>query len=514
MTASISKIFRYSKTPVVLLASQQAARFSGNGYGQAVEGYREGLRKQGLRCITVMPLDERESFNDMGLKRNDVQEDFTLDSQNPFRRAVSREQDKTSIYVKAYQDETGPVLMIGKKDPSGRGNVLAEDAYTNTDRLTAREASAQGGPLFQSRALSQGFMEYNLALAELAKVLRESDPNTSMIFHGNDHGTALASSLIAMEQLMPVVYGMHNPLYESTITSEQAGKLGINPAFYGRKKTINLNLLAANLANTVLTVSPSFAQELASGSNPLFTDGNNHRNFAEVLSPRMKDGSFLGILNALPERFLGRQEPVKYLPGDELRLLWANRPAAEKSFAEFLEALKILAQDSTLSETGLKLKVEVLSGRERELDALGFGQQMSLLQRQYAFDLEFSAYSEEAMLKAIEDPTRTIGVMPSKVEPCGLFAAFLQAQGVPVMVSPAGGLRDIAGDSYALTFDSLTPEGMAASIKSLLGTENLNSDLSRMADRAFSRTQSLFSPSRLGRELEEKVYAPLLREGK
>ena len=518
-TISTRHYFDRYKSPVVLLVSQQSARFEHNGFGQALGAYREGLAKRNIRCLTIMPIDSRDIMAEHKFSENNAQEEIEL----KISGNLNGKFDKTLV-AKSYYDEFGPVAMIHFNGDSS--HPLGLSTYGNADRLSGdvnvpistysygNESMKKADPYY-SLPMTGPFLEYNLAVARFAEIMKETNPDVPFILHGNDHGTALAVALVSGRDIMKTVYTMHNPLFESTALSSTLTASGIHPAFFDRRTSVNLNMLACNMAGFVTTVSPSFAGEMADINNPLFKDVEKHRNFSALLSARKEAGTFLGILNGLPARMLeDRGFAFQAYPGSKLNILWANRPAAEKSFHEFLAAIQLLAsrdhddwkrklQVTMLCETATRL----LPSEDRDL--------IESLEKNKKIKFSYSSsYTEEAFLKAMkEEGVATVGILPSTIEPCGLTPAFLQAQKIPVIVNDAGGnLEALNGGATAIRLsagENMTSR-ITSTISSLLEMNNLSS-LNKMVEAAHESSIRDYDPGRVADDLISKVYMPLVK---
>jgi glycosyltransferase involved in cell wall biosynthesis len=450
-----------------------------------------------------MPADD---LGNNKLVLNKQQEDIPLNVSGIFNKSTF---EKNLIASSCY-DKYGPVAMISLAGED-KWNPLSLNVYSGVDRLSGKQSIRQNS-LFYSMPITKEFLEYNLAVAALAKTLKESEPEVPFILHGNDHGTALAVSIMSCDNAMKTVYTMHNPLFESIAPRETLEAAGIYPALFGRRPEVNLNMLACNVAGFVTTVSSAYAAEMMDMSNGLYHDATYDRDFFTMLSSRKNEGTFLGISNGLPYRFLQR-ETSAFNGGERvpLNILWANRPAPEKSFHDFLAAVEMLAsqkQNSWKRKLTVTMLFESLYNSGIDRDDLSLIEKLA-----HNRNIGFSSptYSEAALLKAINDKNfATVGIMPSFIEPGGLFAGLLQAQGIPVIVNNSGGLKEVLSNgAIELNSGDNMAQRISSTILCLLEKESLSS-LNIMNETAFRSARSLYDPERVAGELMEKVYKPLL----
>ncbi|MBN3032463.1 MAG: glycogen/starch synthase [Candidatus Saganbacteria bacterium] len=493
-----------------------------SGYGQAIKALDYGLRHINHPSIRVAPLCDYRTRS-------------ILCGNAPILKIKTGDKTFEIAVIEAEEENGSPFIMLG--------NIHQDDYFgfrsyrsSNTNHLTG---GRQGNYL--STVMDEKTLVFNLALVELAKMVRENlrPGEESLIFHGHDHITALATALAGKDGI-PTAFTVHNPAFTTTMPLDSVNCLGFGlPAEkYGRE--VDLLALAMECAGRVAAPSLSYANEI---SRDDFEHGPKTLTYGTILGRRRRSGEFPGILNSLPPEFIFPAAGQAEKGGNGFRVLFANRLAPQKGY-ELLEGGLWLAAPA-LKELDPDFNITVMADGDNE----SVKQMHNLAVHVNGF--HYLPYSEEAMFNHLA--AANLALMPSLFEPCGLFAMTAQASGVLALGTRVGGLRDILGEfnhfrdredflskspalrnledalassylrlgKYGLFFsksspsDSLSPTGFW---QGFLGVLRLikakDPGLAELRDLAQKHAREHYVPQRMAKEYLERVYLPLLEEKK
>lgn len=284
----------------------------------------------------------------------------------------------------------------------------------------------------------------------------------------------------------------------------------------GTYKKLNMLKTAVEYANTITTVSPTYAKEIQSQQYGCGLD--------ELL--RSRKNRIFGVLNGidthewnpaedmyLPYRFSekdlrGKAETKRMvqqrfnLPVDEKACLIGiiSRLAEQKGFFELIEgpdfALKHMLED---------LPVQVLiigTGDKRLEESLS---EMAKAYKNLSFNMIFSNEAAH-LVEAASD----FFLMPSRYEPCGLNQMYSLAYGTIPIVRKTGGLADSVIDidqhpkqGTGIVFDTLSGQAIYDSVKRAV--QLYTDDPERMHELRKRGMAIDFSWNRSAREYE-KIY--------
>ncbi|OGC36702.1 hypothetical protein A2311_04045 [candidate division WOR-1 bacterium RIFOXYB2_FULL_48_7] len=505
---------RTTRAPFVALATHEPFSNRLSGYGQAIHALGIGLTRLGVRTCAIAPFQGGKGWLETGL----MGQPFSVDL--PGGKAMTLQ-----LYGPQMRDGV-PYLEVrainGGVDvdlemttyPGNKTRELEElFAFETYPRSGGVNNLVSNGAVYSGGELSQAALVYNLALPHVAAALQAAaDKDETLILHGHDHLIALGVYL-AHQQNIPTVFTVHNPAYTTLMPKNIAAALGLTAA-----GEVDLLALALQYCDVLTTVSPSYAEEMGSRN---FAYGPTDSKYGRIIYDRIgqarrRTSGIIGILNSLLPSYLSVIPRPANRDTNVVQVLVSNRLTGQKGYDFFLETLPIALKIAEGS--GLNIYFTILADGEKDIAS----QVAKAVSRAGFGKVSFSHYTEQALAAALAKAD--LALMPSRFEPCGLFAMAAQAQGVLPVVTPTGGLIDIVGrDSKTRTskwgyfFDHPADLAKDPSLfwSTLLPIAKAVRDNSReIADlrlAAVQRAQTHYQPERSAKEYLDQVYARMVR---
>ena len=283
-----------------------------------------------------------------------------------------------------------------------------------------------------------------LAFCAGAAALIDLDPPGLVHLH-DWHAAAVASWL---EPSMPTVVTVHNLAHQGAMSCELATRLGARRAEFERDGGLNALAGAIRLADIVLTVSPSYAEEI---THPTGGEGLD-----DLL--RARGDTLIGVRNGI--------EPDEWQPDRNLRLPTAfdavdlhGKAACRRALLASvgLEAAPdrpVIAMIARLdAQKGIDIALALVPGLEAagaRLVLVGDGDPSLSLCAQ------MTEQRHRGAMRALRFDDRVahlvvagsdLLLMPSRFEPCGLPQMHAMSNGTIPVVTRVGGLRDTVVDA-------------------------------------------------------------------
>lgn len=390
---------------VLFATAEFAPVASVGGLAAAAAGLVHELRRQGMAVDVVMP--------DYGTVELTGQTSFELTDVVPWAAPV--------VVRSGVHPVAGPLHLVSVPGMARPHPYLQPDGT--------------GWPDNDAR-----FLGFSMAVAGL---VRRWTPD---VVHLNDWHTAAA--LADIDADVPSVVSIHNLAYQGTTEAVWLGRLGPRSAAYERYGTCNPLSGGLLLADAIVAVSPSYAEEIL---EPV-----NGYGLHEVLQHR--SDALVGILNGIDtdvwdpstDPLLAATFTARDLAGRAV-----NRDAVR-------EAVGLPASDGPLvvmvtrlvEQKGVDLALPVLDflpTMPAQLAVLGSGEVAlaSALRRAAADHPDHVAFVEgydEALSHRLFAGGDLL-LMPSRFEPCGLAQMQALRYGCLPVVTAVGGLRDTVVDA-------------------------------------------------------------------
>lgn len=284
------------------------------------------------------------------------------------------------------------------------------------------------------------FMGFSAAVAALVE-RRAPD-----VLHINDWHTG--ATLGFLPGAPPTVFTMHNPAYQGTTSAAWLGVLPHRPEAYEWYGQANPLTGAIALADSVLTVSPTFASELLDPRTSFGLDG----------PLRARGGRFGGILNGI-ETHIWDPANDPHLPvGYDISTATRKREMARRLSAELGwdphsdpiigMVTRLTGQkgvDIALAMTGhlssLRARMVLLGSGDRAL-----ADEASRLAAEMGDRFVFREGYDEGLAHRIFAGS-DLYLVPSRFEPCGLTQMQAMRYGAIPVVTDVGGLHDTVVDA-------------------------------------------------------------------
>jgi starch synthase len=388
----------------VLFATAELAPIAQvGGLGIAASGLVDALRELGVDVTVAMP-----DYGGVELSR---EETVALDVPEWAGPAVAR----TGEHAQA-----GPVTLI--------------NAFGSERPHPYLQPDGEGWPDNDRR-----FFAFSTAVADLVRRLAPD------VLHLNDWHTAL--TLAFPERLPPTVFTIHNLAYQGRTNDGWLAGLPHRRAAFQRDGDCNPLVGAVRLADLVVAVSPTYAQEIVTEVGGMGVDDEL----------RSRGHRVVGIRNGIdadiwdPQHDADIPEPYGWpdvdgkavaartvraevgLPDDDTALVvMVSRLAEQKGVDLLLPVLDLLG--------GLPAQLALLGdGDQRLADALGAAAVHD--PARFAFRQGFDDRLAHLLFAGGD-----LLVMPSRFEPCGLAQMQAMRYGTIPVVTDVGGLHDTVVD--------------------------------------------------------------------
>lgn len=287
---------------------------------------------------------------------------------------------------------------------------------------------------------TQRFFAFSAALAALAEALRPD------VLHVNDWHTAPALGMLASS--VATVLTIHNLAYQGIDDARWLARLTHSQKSFARNDACNPLCGGIALADTVVTVSPSYAAEIVQAVGGFGLD--------DVL--RARGGALRGILNGINtaswdpahDAHLDAPFDVDHLEGKR-----AAQSALNARLGWHDSARPLVAMVTRIAEQkGIDFALETapdLVASDARLVVLGSGDR-GLAERVRGVaaalpdTIRFEEDFDEPLAHLIFAGADLL-LMPSRFEPCGLTQMQAMAYGTIPIVTPVGGLLDTVRDA-------------------------------------------------------------------
>jgi starch synthase len=399
------------------------------------------------------------------------------------------------------------VLLIGNDDLFGRDGIYMDpetgEAYPdNAERF-----------IFFSRAV---FMLIGLM---------KRPPG---LIHCHDHQTGFIPAWLryapgpagALEDLR-TIFTIHNLAYQGSYPKEVGYKAGFGEDVLKPMGTVefhgDVNMMKAGIsyADTITTVSPTYAKEIQTGE------------FGYGLE---------GILKARSEHLFGILNGADYSvwdPGRDNLIPFSysrSKPAGKRKCRQHLiERLNLNAGDETpligivsrlVAQKGLDIVSEVfdeIMGLDTCIVILGLGDKhyhdlLTTAQKRFPGRVSVNLAFDEELAHQIEAGCDMF-LMPSKYEPCGLNQMYSMKYGTVPIVRRTGGLADTvvdfdaSGESTGFVFGQYSSEHLLEAVSRARKAYADRGQWDRLVDRAMAQD---FSWERSAKAYED-VYRATMR---
>lgn len=335
----------------------------------------------------------------------------------------------------------------------------------------------------RARPYGEGGMDYadnGLRFAFFCRAALDSIPRLApdaAILHAHDWHAAIALIHLAGELRrdarlanLATVLTVHNAAFQGTFPSDAMGELGLPPAlfdwrtleWYGR---VNVLKGAIALANAIVTVSPTYAQELMTPEGGF----GLHSTFDAVR------GRLSGILNGIdPDLWNPATDPLieaRY-SADDLSGKRRCKAALQRAFRLPVRPdVPVIAMCARLTEQkGVDLVLGAIPAvPQAQVIIVGegdarYGEALTALAHHHpervAVDLTFRDATEHHLLAGAD-----MVVIPSRYEPCGLTQMRAQRYGAIPMARRVGGLADTVCDGVTgFLFDEYSTPALVGAI--------------------------------------------------
>ncbi|WP_085317911.1 glycogen synthase GlgA [Derxia lacustris] len=316
------------------------------------------------------------------------------------------------------------------------------------------------------------FARLAFAAAQIAHGLPEFDWQPDLM-HVHDWPAALAPGYLAWQdgaRPIPSVTTIHNLAHQGLFPAHRLGALGVPEAAFavdGSEFHGQLGFLKTGLyyANEVTTVSPSYAEEIATPQLGCGLHG--------LLGGLRDAGRLTGIVNGVDPAWNPRNDPYLVRRFDA-----RSRDAKQRNAQAVRHSLGLAHRPAPLFsliarmvwQKGVDLVIDACETLVRaggQLAVMGAGdasleRRMHALSQRHPGSVAVKIGYEEAMAHKVFAASDFF-LMPSRFEPCGLTQMYAQRFGALPIARETGGLRDTIDDGIT---GFLFPD---SSVRSLLG---------------------------------------------
>jgi|GEM_PF-6686680 glycogen synthase len=450
------------KERIVLLASHEQPGANPSGYGQALAALNSGLAEIQQNHFLVAPYKH-------------------------LRSEWGRPRYNTPLPVKLHDGTNIPLVVevIGEGADSYlrvrheiNDEYFSFDSYNRGAGTNLFEANISGN--YGGGNLTKAAEAFNLAIVEIARLLKAAIPDSTVLVHGHDHLTALAV-ILSQQAGFLTAFTVHNPAYTTLASIQSLAMLGLADLValhsWGKDKADLLALALAH-ADVVSTVSETYAGVLA---NRGFAYGPTNVKYGEVLCER-RGPQVIGIPNSLSRSIIAALSGEDFKPrirtslDQPVRILVPHRLAEQKGHHSFYDGQFGLNALKVLEAIGIKIELTFLAdniGDTTHPIAKALRDFRTAASRIRDDLVTTAEYGEELFIRELAESD--LVAQPSLFEPHGLAAVAAQAATVIPVVTPIDGLydtigikqwkatpfpvigREIVGAPYGLFFQRSTP---------------------------------------------------------
>jgi starch synthase len=489
------------KFKVWMVASEVGRIKSAGGMSDAVHGMAHALAKDGHKVTIVMPCyaDSIKYFLRRDMKAT---HDETLNIPTA-GGIVTAESYLASLPVGAEGKQRMSVYLIDSEDTRLFGNRV--EIYSYRDRplgfLLFCRAALELFKKKSSRANNPGLGKRRLRLMDLIpQIIHTHDWPTGFLPYFFRH--------VEKNIRVALVHSIHNLGYGIEMGFAPDKFFGLtgetNPWVYSPSGmefhgNIDQTKTAIVFADKIVTVSPSYAQEILAGQTPLPAS-----KYQGILQARRADVH--GILNGLPDDF-GPQKFAERESGFRLRAPYSPEdlsgkrecrrqlqqslglPIDEKAFVLAVSGRWVaqkgidVAIDNIEAFMSLPIQFVFVGSGEMYKQVMALNDVYPGRFHAHGFETGFDE-DLEALYLAGSDAL----LMPSRFEPCGLAQMKAQKLGTLPIVNGTGGLKDTVADGEdgfvipGVSFDSIF-QGVGRAISTYQGEPSRWEDMIRAAMR-------------------------------
>ena len=427
----------------VLFATSEAVPFAKTGGLADVSGALPGqLRQLGHDVALVMPAYRCALNSGQPIRKLDIAFDIPVGN-----RAITG-----TIYQSEAPNSDVPVYLIG------------QDEYFDRDHLYG-----EGGVDYRDNC--ERFVFFNRAVLESIRLL---ELNIDVI-HCNDWQTGLIPCYLEAEYRAATHYEniatlitIHNLAYQGRFWHWDMLLTGLDWKLFNWKQLEfhgDLNLLKAAIvfADSISTVSPTYAQEIQSAPLGCGLEG--------ALSQRK--GVLSGILNGVDYAEWHPSTDEHLVQTFDIKSWQQGKPKCKQALQESLGLpdephVPLIGVVSRLAEQkGIDLVVYIMERWARHEDAqwvvLGTGareleKQLERIGATFPSRVSAKLEFSNALAHQIEAGS-DIFLMPSRYEPCGLNQIYSLAYGTVPVVHQTGGLADTVFNATKASLENRTANG-------------------------------------------------------
>lgn len=422
----------------------------------------------------------------------------------------------TDTVIEMWADGVQHFCPLHKAKVEGLDFMLVEQ-----DHLYAREGLyGPPGGAYEDNLLR--FMLFDRVALETAAGL----PGKVDIIHCHDWQTGMIPLLLKTQyqhhtniSAAKVVYTIHNLAYQGNFAAEWIHRLGIpshyfNPSGYEFHGQINCMKAAIESADSITTVSPSYAEEILTSEYGCGLAGFLFQHARKLT----------GIVNGLNTEewnpLTDETIEANYGPG-KITGKKRCKQALQKHCGFDVDAnTPLLTLISRLADQkGIDLLLANAKrwiSRGYQMAVLGSGdvqneEALQILARQYPKQIYFYKGFNEALARQIY-AGGDIFLMPSRFEPCGLGQLMAMRYGTVPVVRATGGLRDTVID-YAASrsratgfhFIKATPAAFDKAVEAAISVYKTPRIWSRIRSNALKRDSSWDASAQVYAKLYESL---------
>ena len=407
---------------IVFIASEAAPLAKTGGLADVVGSLPHALKKLKHRVTVIMPFYRRH-MTEAGIKTRAIQLEIDMWA------------DGLQHHCSLHQTRIDGLdfILVEQDDLYGRDGIYGPPGGAYEDNLLR-------------------FLVFNRVALEAAAVL----PGKTDIIHCHDWQTGMVPLLLKTQYQhyakiaqARTVYTIHNLAYQGVFPADWIHRLGIpshhfNPDGFEFHDQINCMKAAIESADSITTVSPSYAEEILTTEYGCGLEGFLHEHASKLGG--IVNGLDIDEWNPLTDATI----EANYGPGKT-----AGKSKCKQALQKHCE-LTVSAETPLLTlisrlaeQKGIDLliaNIEVWMKRGYQLAILGSGdpeneKRLQKLASKYPQQLYFFCGFNESLARQIY-AGGDIFLMPSRFEPCGLGQLMAMRYGNVPVVRATGGLRD------------------------------------------------------------------------